>query len=439
MAIKKRPFWLSRDYGRFDALNGDVETEVAIIGGGITGVSAAYHLGEEGVDSVLLEKDSIASGATGHSMGGLVPGIEQEDIWQSIEKYGEGRTRTIWEASNGAIDEMAALCANGIECDFVRGPAFDLVEDKRELGFLGREHEAARRCGIETNIMDAAQIRDRLAVCDSMAGALEYTKCAQMNPAAFVHGLAGKAKKQKGGIFEHTGARRIAHAQGGLKISTDRGSVRAKKLIIAAESYTPDLGFLKNRMTTLRINALATERLDSSSMDKLGMRGAQAWNMSRDYNFVRSTADSRVIIDGGDSLSVASGDMPQEHRIEEIHSRLLDLFPMMEEIGVEFEWSGRMAAPIKHVPVLNGLVNAITSVVDIRLTLPLVERIGVRMISMPFLGRVGKTADIFCSAGYIGHGLPLGFLGGKVLGELCTGSVSEDSAKLLRAYEPRQS
>ncbi len=437
MTVKNKSFWLSKSYEGFDALDDDIETEVAIIGGGITGVSAAHHLDEENVDFVLLEKGKLAGGATGHSMGGLVPGIEQEDIWQSMKKYGEVRTKVIWKASSKAIDEIVGLCKGGINCDLMTGSAFDLVQEKSELGFLAMESEAAARCGIGTRVLDREGIRGNLAVGDSVIGALEYTKCAQVNPAALVNGLAMKLKKPKTSIFEHTKANGIENLDKGFMIRTKEGSVKAKKLIIATESYTPRLGFLKNVMTSIRINVIATERLDDYSIAKLGLKNRMAWNFGRDYNFIRTTADNRVIIDGGDSLSAAHGHVPQQKRIDEIWSRLMHLFPMMANSSIEFEWSGRMAAMMKRVPLFNELIRSVTELIDIRLNLPFVEQIGMHMTSMPFLGYTGENPDIFCSAGYIGHGLPLGFLGGKVLSQMATGNLTEESRMLLKAYNPK--
>jgi gamma-glutamylputrescine oxidase len=437
MGIIKRPFWLNNDYGSFGTLNGDMEADIAVIGGGITGVSAAFHLAEAGADFVLLEKDRIGSGATGHSMGGLVPGIEQEDIWQSVEKYGEDRTKTIWRVSGNAIDEIASLCSKkGIKCDFVRGPALDLVEDRKELGLLDYEHKAAGRCGVETEIIEEGRLRGEVAVGKSVVGALEYKNCAQLNPAAFVNGLAIAIKGHAERLFQGTEVNKIENDDGSFTITTGKGRLKANKLILATESYTPQLGILKKRMATVRINALATERLDPDLMEKLGFRDKLAWNLGRDYNFIRTTADNRVIIDGGDSLSKAEGDMPQQKRIMEIHERLIELFPSLSGQGIEFEWSGRMAAPIRYVPGLNEGIKAISRIADIRLNLPLVGQIGARMISMPFLGHVKNNPNMFYSAGYIGHGLPLGFLGGKVLSELSVGSPGDESIELLNAYDP---
>ncbi len=435
MPITEKSIWLSHTGPTFDALTGDLETEIAIIGGGITGVSAAYLLKEKGADFALLERGSVAGGSTGHSMGALVPGIEQEDIWQSIAKYGRARTELVWRATGEAISQIRDLSTRlGIECDFVPGPAFDVVDRPSNLKFLEREHAAAEDCGVETSILDAKQIRERLAVGDTVVGALKYEKCAQMDPAAFVHGLAKEIHKSTGSIFERTNVDKIKSEQGGFMLETDSGTVRARKVIVATESYTGQLGVLKNRIVALRENALATERLDDDSMKALGMKNALVWNMARDYYFMRTTTDGRVMIDGGGTLSSSQSDAPNPKRIASTYSVLVKLFPSLRGREIEFAWSGRMAVPLRPVPVVNRIIRMLAGVIEVRPSMPLVEQAGSRVISMPFLGACSGNPDMLCSAGYIGHGLPLGFLGGRVMAEMSLGEVTETTDALLRAY-----
>lgn len=198
----------------FNKLEGDMKTDVLIIGGGITGILTAYFLHQAGVDYLLAEKEQICSGTTGHTTAKLT--LQHGLIYSRLLKqYGEEKTRLYYEANKKALEQYSKLCAD-IECDYEIKDNYVYSKDDRSR--LEAECLAIEKIGKKVGFAE------NIPIPIETAGAVCITKQAQFHPLKFLAEIA------KGlNIREHTFVREMI----GNKAVTDNGAIEAQRVIAA--------------------------------------------------------------------------------------------------------------------------------------------------------------------------------------------------------------
>lgn len=198
----------------FPVLQGEIETEVLIIGGGIAGILTAYFLKQEGVDCVLVEKDRICSKTTGHTTAKIT--LQHGLIYDKLlSTFGRERTWKYLQANRQAIEQYEKLCEKA-DCDFERKDNFVYsIEDK---GKLERELEAFRRLGYDARLCDTPKLPMETV------GAVCCTRQAQFQPLKFLSFIAKDLK-----IYEETFVREMI----GNTAVTENGKIKADKVVVA--------------------------------------------------------------------------------------------------------------------------------------------------------------------------------------------------------------
>ena len=204
---------------RFDFLNGNKNTDVLIIGGGIAGILCAYKLQNAGVDCVLAEAKNICSGITKNTTAKIT--LQHGLIYDKmIGRFGEAKARLYAEAQSRAVDAYARLCQT-VDCDYERRDSY--VYALHDRGKMEREVAALKRIGIRAELSDAAELGFEVA------GAVRVKDQAQFHPLKFLCTLAGGLP-----IFEHTKVTELMPH----KARTDHGEIGYKKLIVATHFPT---------------------------------------------------------------------------------------------------------------------------------------------------------------------------------------------------------
>lgn len=199
---------------RFDKLEGDIKTDVLIVGGGIAGILTAYFLQKEGIDYVLAEKERICSGTTGNTTAKLT--LQHGLIYgRLLKQYGEEKTRLYYEANKNALEQYARLCS-GIKCDYEIKDNYVYSKDNR--GKLEAECLAIEKIGKEVSFTENVQLPIETA------GAVCCHGQAQFHPLKFLAAIADGLN-----IREHTFVREMI----GNKAVTDNGTIDAKNVIVA--------------------------------------------------------------------------------------------------------------------------------------------------------------------------------------------------------------
>lgn len=198
----------------FSALNGDIKTDVLIIGGGIVGILCAQKLKEAGVDYVLVEANKICGGITKNTTAKITS--QHRFIYHDlIKKFGAEKAKLYLQANQSAVNEYSELCKN-IDCDFEEKPSFVYsIEGKR---IIERELSALENIGFSANFVSTTSLPF------STAGAIKFDGQAQFNPLKFAYAISKDLK-----IFEDTKVLEFL----GDKIKTDKGEIKAKKIIVA--------------------------------------------------------------------------------------------------------------------------------------------------------------------------------------------------------------
>ncbi|MDB5258926.1 MAG: FAD-dependent oxidoreductase, partial [Candidatus Taylorbacteria bacterium] len=263
--MKNASYWLDVPYVQRTPLDRDIQVDVVIIGGGITGVSAAYHCAKNGLKTALVEKHSIASGSAGKNLGMVVEGLEI-DLLEAAEKFGAAAAKGLWGKTVEARDLTAALVREHlIECDMDASGSLYLARDSEYMDWLRKESAARQDDGFSCRIMEKGKSADagEEFAGSIFAGGLVAPKDCMLDPVKFVRGLAHAAENFGLLIYENTDALRYdAHS-----VKTSNGTVSAKKVVLAIESDTAEIEAGKTVVT--RIQAVATEPLSAEQFEKM--------------------------------------------------------------------------------------------------------------------------------------------------------------------------
>lgn len=227
-------------------LTGDMETETAIIGGGLTGVLLAYRLRERGIACCVLEADAVGSGTTGGSTGKVTAqhGLLYAKLFS---EFGRTKAKEYAQSNAAAVEEYAYLVEKeGIACDFTRCSAY--VYSRDGMAALRDEAEAARRLGLNAVLSEVTKLPF------PVDGALCFPDQARFDPLAFARGLAKRAEKMGATIFEQT---RVTGVED-MRVLTAEGTMQAKHVVFACHYPIINIpGYYFLRMSQQRSFAIA--------------------------------------------------------------------------------------------------------------------------------------------------------------------------------------
>ncbi|MGK7653482.1 NAD(P)/FAD-dependent oxidoreductase [Roseovarius sp. B08] len=367
----------------FPPLRGEVKADVCVVGGGFTGLSAALHLAEAGLDVVLLEAHRVGFGASGRNGGQLGSGQRQDQ--QTLEKMvGRADAAKLWELAEGSKALVKGLVQkHGIDCHLKPGVAH-MCFSRAEVR---EEHEYAdflfRRYGhdqIERLDRDAAQ-----ALCPSpkyVGGSLDMS-AAHLHPLAFAFGLARAARDAGVRIFERAEVHRIDEGAPAV-VATDAGRVTADHVILGCNGY---LGGLNRKVAAkvMPINnfVVATEPLGDDA-DKVLTRDVAVADSKFVVNYFRLSHDRRLLFGGGESYGYRFPD----DIAALVRKPMTQIFPHLRDVRIDHAWGGTLAITMKR---------------------------------MPYLARVAP--NVLSASGYSGHGVGMAAFSGKLMADAVRGET----------------
>ncbi|MBI1833540.1 MAG: FAD-binding oxidoreductase [Candidatus Andersenbacteria bacterium] len=364
--VKETPIW---DEGvqmsHFPALTGSEETEVAIIGGGIAGLSAAYLLSQAGIRSVLLEENKIGHGATGVTTAFLTQYIDTE-INDLIAMFGQEKARAIFASHAAAIDIIEQIIAEErIDCEFTRCVNYIYANSEDENKKLLDEEKVAHDLGVEM------QFKAR-GLPFTSAGYLELPRQAKFHPLKYVKALVNANRGRGVTMYEETEVKSITSQVSGVLLKTAGGSVHAKHAIVA--TYAPfdkKLYFKKAFYTTYIIQG---------SLPKKTVAEGIYEDMANPYHYFRvdrNKEKDRVILGGADHRS----DIPMnaEKNFTSLEDYAKKLFPDVS-FKVDRRWSG-----------------------------PIIESVD----GLAFIGPM-QEKNVFYATGFSGNGMTYGTIAAKM-------------------------
>lgn len=336
-------------------LEGDVEADVVVVGGGFCGLSAALHLTENGLDTIVLEGRTIGHGASGRNGGQVNPGGKLSRA--ALERrFGDAGAQfhALFET---APDFLADLIARKrLDCGFSRPGSLRLAHSHKAMEAVRQDAEALNARGIDARLLERADAADMLG-SDTYKGGLLDPRGGSLHPMDFSRALARAADAAGATIFEHSAALSVAQSSGGRwTVKTPRGTVRAANVIVATNAYTGSL-IPRLQRSLLPVNSfqVATAPASPEVAARILPGGQAAYDSRRLVLYFRKTQDDRLVLGGRASFSSGRGEITKVPDYRLLETTLRDIFPAISEVRFERRWTGLVCItpdflPHYHIP-----------------------------------------------------------------------------------------
>ncbi len=330
----------TRDAPGFPTLDADLDVDVAVIGGGILGVTTALLCARDGASVALLEHDVIAAGVTGHTTAKV--SALQSPVYASLRaRHGAGAARDYAQGNLAAVETVARLAADlAIDCDLRRRPAATWVRDHAQRDTIDDEAAAAIGAGLAVRVVDA------LPLADPVAAAVVLDDQLELNARKYVLGLARALQAQGGRLFEHSGAVSVSE-HGDRELRTRGGArVRARHIVVATLMPFLDRGLWFTRLTPQRSYCIAVR----TRHDIPALMSISADQPTRSLRGAIGPAGEELLIVGGEGHPTgAESYTSARYAALEDHARAL-----YGAVEVTHRWSAHDLMPADGLPYVGA-------------------------------------------------------------------------------------
>lgn len=332
-------------------------TDVAIVGGGYTGLSAALHLAAAGTEVVLLEAGEPAGAASGLNGGQVIPGLKQ-DPDELVSIFGpEAGERLVDFVGDTAERVFALILEYSISCDAARNGWLQPVHSKAALATVTRRVEQWQRRGAPVELVDRASTAELLGTDLYLAAALDR-RAGGLHPLEYGRGLVRAALGRGAKLFGNSRAIALTQSSGGFRIITDRGpEVSARRVLLCTNAYTDDL-WPGLRRTLIAANSfqVATAPLPEELCRTILPRGQVASDTRRLLKYFRRDAAGRLLVGGRGPFREPRGPEDFAH----VRKAAVELFPAIAGVPFAHQWSGRVALTRDHLPHVHEPIPGLT-------------------------------------------------------------------------------
>ena len=332
-------------------LEGERRADVAVVGGGYTGLSTALHLAEAGAEVVVLEAREPGWGASGRNAGMVIAGLKHDpdDLGAMLGPEMGARLVAI---SAGAPDLVFDLVERfAIACEPVKAGWIQPAHAKSFMPLVERRAAQWMRRGVDARVLDRDQVAAMLGT-DVYKGGWHDPRGGGVQPLALVRGLARAAQSLGATIHGDSPVTRLARAGGHWRLETARGAVLAEKVVLATNAYDtglwPGLG---RSLIPVKPYQVASAPISENLRHTILPGGQVTSNTRRLLSYYSVTPDGRLLMGGRASFD----DRPHPALIGALHATSTALFPHLADIAWEYAWSGWVALTRDHLPHLHDL------------------------------------------------------------------------------------
>jgi glycine/D-amino acid oxidase-like deaminating enzyme len=360
MTTKEKTFWLDTvEIPNAARQEFPERVDVAIIGAGFTGLSAARSLARGGATVAVFESQTVGWGASSRNGGMVLTGLKLPAS-TLISRYGTETTARMYAASLESIDFVEQLVREeNIACDFSRCGHLEVACKPKHFDDFRRSAEAiARDFGHQQHLIPKDQLQSEIGSAIYHGGLVDDSS-AGVNPARYVAGLARVAERAGAAIFEHARVEEIQREGArGWKIATPRGTLRAQNVLVATSGYTSRVTpALQKKIIPLGSYIIVTEVLPEKLAAELSPRNRMIYDSKNYLYYYRLTPDRRMLFGGRAAFFPETGSTIR--RSSEILRRgMLSVYPQLRDAKIEYVWGGTLDFAfdiMPHAGQLDGL------------------------------------------------------------------------------------
>jgi glycine/D-amino acid oxidase-like deaminating enzyme len=351
-----RTIWLGRTppATQYPALRGHHETEVAIVGGGMTGAMIAEAFTRIGAQVIVVDAARVGHGSTAASTALLLQEPDY-DLAALSKKYGAARAKRLWQRSTDAArDFINTVRRLRINCDLRELDSLYYTLDDDRATLLQRELRRRRAAGLSGTWLAPPAFARLTGIQHGYA--IRTRGNAQLNPLAACLGLIRAAARNGARVFERSAVHRIAQIDGGVRLYTRAGTVDALQVVIATGYATKYFRPLAGRFRMRHTYVLSTHKAGWLERRRLGLRDVMLWDTERPYHYVRWTDDHRLLLGGADHpvKPGARHDKQFADATEKLRDYFETLYPTLADLGIETAWEGLFAMTPDSLPYIGA-------------------------------------------------------------------------------------
>jgi len=395
MALLEHNYWLTTaDFPKTEARPLPDRVEVAVIGAGYTGLSAARTLAKRGAKVAVLESETIGWGASSRNGGMVLTGMKL-GVNQLISMYGRELTRRMYAASLATIDCVEQIIREeAIDCDFSRCGHLEVACKQKHFDDYSRQAETiAREFNHQLRVVQKHELSGEIGSTIYYGGMVDEVS-AGLNPGRYVAGLGRAAIKAGAEIFERTRVQAIQREsnQGnpGWKIVTSRGTMWAREVFVATSGYTGNATpALQKKIIPIGSFIITTEILPEALAHELSPRNRMIYDSKNYLYYYRLTPDRRMLF-GGRAAFFPENDQTIRRSAEILRRGMIDVYPQLREAKVEYVWGGTLDFAFDIMP------------------------------------HAGQIDGMYYAVGYAGHGVAMATYQGQKMAELIAGDKPEN-------------
>jgi glycine/D-amino acid oxidase-like deaminating enzyme len=363
MNIRETNYWLETVFepaqGSRDSLPEAVD--VAIVGAGFCGLSAARELARRGVRVAVLEAETLGWGASCRNGGMVLTGMKLP-VPTLISRYGREAVHRMYAASLESIDLVEKIVKEeAIDCSFSRCGHLEVA---CKVSHFNAYAEAAARIECEfahkLRIIPKNELRHEIG-SDIYFGGLVDETSAGLNPAQYVAGLAKAAQRAGACLCEHTRVTNvISESNSGahrFRITTSRGSLLARDVLLASGAYTTATPALRRKVIPIGSYIIATEVLPAALARELSPRNRMIYDSKHFLYYYRLTPDNRMLF-GGRAAFFPESESTVRESAKLLRQGMIQVYPQLQKINVEFVWGGTLDFTLDVMPhsgIINGM------------------------------------------------------------------------------------
>lgn len=328
-------------------LEGRIEADVVVVGGGMAGLAAAEWLRDHaGKEVVLLESSFCGGGATGRSSGFITPDSELQ-VSDLIRRFGASEARRLWMAAHDACEHIRGnVERHGIACDLVQADCLYLGAGRRGWGAVREEHAAREQLGFDTRLYSKDALRNVLP-SDRYKGGVRYGGTFAIDPHAYARGMRAALVRRGVRIFEETPAVTLARG----RVETPRGSVSAPHVVVCLDRFAPELGVASDTWHAQTF-LIVSEPLDRGLRESLFPDGPMlAWDTDLIYQYFRLTGDGRLLVGGGTLRETYGRTRHGGHTPKRLERFARKTFPALAQVRFESTWPGLIGVTRDLLPL----------------------------------------------------------------------------------------